>query len=178
MTIGRGERGDYANFTVINFSLRCISSDDSLERSILIDCSGGYEVLHIYFLMNRLSGPRITNFGSLNECFSDYGVSVNITRALKRITFPASSKDGGGGGGGAGQVHGISSGEGTWRNAVLICICNLINSKWDVLDINLCICDAWACLPAHDCVCLCRLGWGFQEDNHRRWQRMLLHLRA
>lgn len=157
MTIGRGERGDYANFTVINFILRCISSDDSLVRSILIDCSGGYEVLHIYFLMNRLSGPRITNFGSLNECFSDYGISVNITQALKRITFAASSK--GGGGGGHGTIHRISSSVGTWRNVVLICIFNLINSKWDVLDINLCICDAWACIPAHDCVCLCRLGW-------------------
>lgn len=84
---------------MINFSLRCISSDDSLERSALIDCSGGCEVLHIYFLMNRLSGPRITKFGSLNECFGDYGVSVNITRALKRITLAASSEGGGGGGG-------------------------------------------------------------------------------
>lgn len=63
----------------------------------MIDCSGRCEVLHIYFLMNRLSGPRITKFGFLNECFSDYGISVNITRALKRITFAASSKGGGGG---------------------------------------------------------------------------------
>lgn len=84
---------------MINFSLRCISSDDSLERSALIDCSGGCELLHIYFLMNRLSGPRITKFGSLNECFGDYGVSANITRALKRITLAASSEGGGGGGG-------------------------------------------------------------------------------
>lgn len=51
-----GWKRDYANLTMINFSLRCIFSDDSLERSILIDCSGGCEVLHIYFLMNRLSG--------------------------------------------------------------------------------------------------------------------------
>lgn len=58
---------------------------------------GDARVLHIYFLINRLSGPRITKFGSLNECSSDYGISVNITRALKRITFAASSKGGGGG---------------------------------------------------------------------------------
>lgn len=171
-----GWKRDYANFTMINFSLRCISSDDSLERNILIDCSGGCEVLHVYFLMNRLSGPRITKFGSLNECFSDYGISVNITRALKRITFAASSK--GGGGGGTRDKSMEYPGVGTRRNVVLICIYNILNSKWDVLDINLCICE---CLGIHSCAWLCMfmlVRVGFQEDNDRKWQSMLLHLHA
>lgn len=81
--------GDYANFTVINFGLRCICTDGSRERSILIDCCKGREVLHIYFLMNRLSGPRTTKYGPVNECLSDYGISVNITHPLRRITFGA-----------------------------------------------------------------------------------------
>lgn len=90
-----GAKGDYANFTVINFGLRHISTDGSRERSILIDCCRGREVLHIYFLMNRLSGPRTTKYGSVNECLSDYGISVNITHALRRITFGATLRRGG-----------------------------------------------------------------------------------
>lgn len=86
---------DYANFTVINIGLKRISTDGSRERSILIDCCRGREVLHIYFLMNRLSGPRTTKYGPVNECLSDYGISVNITRPLRRITFLASLKRGG-----------------------------------------------------------------------------------
>lgn len=93
--VGRGKGGDYANFTVINFGLRHISADGSCERSTLIDCSRGCEILRIYFLMNRLSGPRTTKYGSLNECLSDYGISVNITHPLRRITFGATLKRGG-----------------------------------------------------------------------------------
>lgn len=80
---------------MINFGLRRISADGSRERSILIDCSRGCEVLHIYFLMNRLSGPRTTKYGSLNECLSDYGIRVNITHPLRGITFGATFKRGG-----------------------------------------------------------------------------------
>lgn len=65
------------------------------ERSILIDCCWGCGVLHIYFLMNRLSGPRTTKYGPVNECLSDYGISVNITHPLRRITFGATLKRGG-----------------------------------------------------------------------------------
>lgn len=89
-------KGDYANFTVINIGLSRISTDGSRERSILIDCCRGREVLHIYFLMNRLSGPRTTKYGPVNECLSDYGISVNITHPLRRITFAATLKGGGG----------------------------------------------------------------------------------
>lgn len=91
---GEVER-DYANFTVINIGLKRIFTDGSRERSILIDCCRGREVLHIYFLMNRLSGPRTTKYGPVNECLSDYGISVNITHPLRRITFGASLKRGG-----------------------------------------------------------------------------------
>lgn len=77
---------------MINFGLRHISTDGSQERSVLIDCSRGCEGLHIYFLMNRLSGPRTTKYGSLNECLSDYDISVNITHPLRRITFGATLK--------------------------------------------------------------------------------------
>lgn len=99
-------RGDYANFTVINFGLRHIYADGSRERSILIDCCRGREVLHIYFLMNRLSGPRTTKCGSVNECLSDYGISVNITHPLRRITFGATWKKSGGSGGREGGIKG------------------------------------------------------------------------
>lgn len=92
---GEGALGDYANFRVINFGLRRISSDGSWERSILIDCCRGRGVLHIYFLMNRLSRPRTTKYGPVNECLSDYGISVNITHPLRRITFGATLKRGG-----------------------------------------------------------------------------------
>lgn len=45
--------------------------------------------------MNRLSGPRTTKYGPANECLSDYGISVNITHPLRRITFGATLKRGG-----------------------------------------------------------------------------------
>lgn len=88
----RGRGGGYANFTVINFGLKRICADCSRERSVLIDCYRGREVLHIYFLMNRLSGPQTTKYGRVNECLSDYGISVNITHPLRRITFGATSR--------------------------------------------------------------------------------------
>lgn len=90
--MGRGKGRDYANLTMINFGLRHITIDGRQERGILIDCSRGCEVLHIYFLTNRLSGTRTTKYGTLNECLSDYGISVNITHPLRGITFGATLK--------------------------------------------------------------------------------------
>lgn len=139
---GWGEaEGDYANFTVINFGLRRISTDGSRERSILIDCSRGRGVLHIYFLMNRLSGPRTTKYGSVNECLSDYGISVNITHPLRRITFGATLKRGGNKRDRARRIS--HSGVGAWRNVALICMYNVLEFQiGKVLDINLCVCQS------------------------------------
>lgn len=123
----RGEEGGgggYANFTVINFGLRRISTDGSRERSILIDCSRGREVLHIYFLMNRLSGGRTTKYGSVNECLSDYGISINITHPLRRITLGATLKRGGNKGDKPAEYPAAEGG--VRRNVVLICMYNVL----------------------------------------------------
>lgn len=81
--MGLVKGGDYAKLTVINFSPGRILADGSPERSILIDCSRSRWLLHIYFLINRLSGRRTSKNGSLNERRSDYGKSVNITHPLR-----------------------------------------------------------------------------------------------
>lgn len=135
--------GDYANFTVINFVQGHISSDGSQERNTLIDYCRGCGVLHIYLLMNRLSGPRTTKYGRVNECLSDYGISVNITHALRRITFGGALRRWGH----QRRPHcGMSHGgvRGSWRNVVLICMCNVLESQIEKSLTLICVCAcAW-----------------------------------
>lgn len=92
--MGLWKGGDYAKLTVINFSLGCILADGSPERSILIDCSRSRWLLHIYFLINRLSVRRTSKNGSLNERRSDYGKSVNITHPLSGGLHAALKEEG------------------------------------------------------------------------------------
>lgn len=67
--------------------------------------------------MNRLSGPRTTKYDLVNECLSDYGISVNITHPLRRIIFGATI---------VGGIRDISQRVAARSNVVLICMYDVL----------------------------------------------------